>query len=376
MRMEFFFFKQKTAYEIKECDWSSDVCSPICKEDLNEELRFIATTFRKDWKNVKKECIEIQQVSGGITNRLFRLDVNNPDPQTVLIRIFGEKTEILINRALEQKYFHRLSDYGEAPTFYGTFNNGAVYGYAPGCPVSLEELDEPTMQANIATTLGRWHNLKMPGPNRVNVFHTLLNNWILSIPTKYDNSDKQNLLEAQTSIRDLLHEVAYLESVLTPAMDKFEKAERSEGFTADLCGFCHMDLLNGNLIFDKTTKDVTFIDYEYATKNPLAYDIANHFCEYANDLDWSRLPSEESQNNFLTAYLKERDGSEPSSYRLDRWRYMIQGWMLVSHYYWGTWALVQAAYSAIDFDFLSYGLKRVARAQLEQDSALEALAKI
>ena len=36
----------------------------------------------------------------------------------------------------------------------------------------------------------------------------------------------------------------------------------------------------------------------------------------------------------------------------------------------------QAAYSAIDFDFLSYGLKRVARAQLEQDSALEALAKI
>ena len=25
--MCFFFFKQKTAYEIKECDWSSDVCS-------------------------------------------------------------------------------------------------------------------------------------------------------------------------------------------------------------------------------------------------------------------------------------------------------------------------------------------------------------
>ena len=25
----FFFFKQKTAYEIKECDWSSDVCLPI-----------------------------------------------------------------------------------------------------------------------------------------------------------------------------------------------------------------------------------------------------------------------------------------------------------------------------------------------------------
>ena len=27
MLVVFFFFKQKTAYEIKECDWSSDVCS-------------------------------------------------------------------------------------------------------------------------------------------------------------------------------------------------------------------------------------------------------------------------------------------------------------------------------------------------------------
>src|SRR6056300_106914 len=31
----FFFFKQKTAYEISECDWSSDVCS----SDRSEERR-------------------------------------------------------------------------------------------------------------------------------------------------------------------------------------------------------------------------------------------------------------------------------------------------------------------------------------------------
>ena len=30
----FFFFKQKTAYEIKECDWSSDVCSSDLKTTL------------------------------------------------------------------------------------------------------------------------------------------------------------------------------------------------------------------------------------------------------------------------------------------------------------------------------------------------------
>ena len=31
----FFFFKQKTAYEIYQCDWSSDVCS----SDLSQENR-------------------------------------------------------------------------------------------------------------------------------------------------------------------------------------------------------------------------------------------------------------------------------------------------------------------------------------------------
>eukprot|EP01086_Lenisia_limosa_P012302 TRINITY_DN4044_c0_g1_i1.p1 TRINITY_DN4044_c0_g1~~TRINITY_DN4044_c0_g1_i1.p1 ORF type:complete len:377 (+),score=113.39 TRINITY_DN4044_c0_g1_i1:45-1175(+) len=39
----FFFFKQKTAYEIKECDWSSDVCSPISKSEMNHE--YLANTL-------------------------------------------------------------------------------------------------------------------------------------------------------------------------------------------------------------------------------------------------------------------------------------------------------------------------------------------
>ena len=39
--MCFFFFKQKTAYEIKECDWSSDVCS----SDLSLPLTMIGRHF-------------------------------------------------------------------------------------------------------------------------------------------------------------------------------------------------------------------------------------------------------------------------------------------------------------------------------------------
>src|SRR6056300_778259 len=37
----FFFFKQKTAYEISECDWSSDVCS--------SDLRFVPGAGAPPW---------------------------------------------------------------------------------------------------------------------------------------------------------------------------------------------------------------------------------------------------------------------------------------------------------------------------------------
>jgi len=37
--LAFFFFKQKTAYEIRNCDWSSDVCS--------SDLEKLATILNK-----------------------------------------------------------------------------------------------------------------------------------------------------------------------------------------------------------------------------------------------------------------------------------------------------------------------------------------
>ena len=72
--MNFFFFKQKTAYEIRNCDWSSDVCSSdlICslvlsvlsvflpafadaKDDLRVEIEGILSE-RSEGRRVGKEC--------------------------------------------------------------------------------------------------------------------------------------------------------------------------------------------------------------------------------------------------------------------------------------------------------------------------------
>ena len=54
-----------------------------------------------------------------------------------------------------------------------------------------------------------------------------------------------------------------------------------------------------------------FIDYEYAGFNPVAYDFANHWCEYAADyhtaqphmMDYGMLPDVHMQRVFLRAYV-------------------------------------------------------------------------
>ena len=43
--MFFFFFKQKTAYEIYQCDWSSDVCSSDLPREVPQKRR-LALAFR------------------------------------------------------------------------------------------------------------------------------------------------------------------------------------------------------------------------------------------------------------------------------------------------------------------------------------------
>ena len=48
--------------------------------------------------------------------------------------------------------------------------------------------------------------------------------------------------------------------------------------------FCHCDLLNANLIYNKEGDTISFIDVEYACYNYQGFDIGNHFNEFAGIL--------------------------------------------------------------------------------------------
>lgn len=125
-------------------------------------------------------------------------------------------------------------------------------------------------------------------------------------------------------------------------------------------------LLPGNVIIlrDKATGEVTpetspmnFIDFEYGCYSYRGYDIGNHFNEYAGlECDWSLYPTEDQQKTFIAAYLGIDPTADPEA--LDRLLAEANFFSLLSHITWGCWAIVQAKYSAIEFDYLAYCIGR------------------
>ncbi|TRY57405.1 hypothetical protein DNTS_026601 [Danionella cerebrum] len=121
---------------------------------------------------------------------------------------------------------------------------------------------------------------------------------------------------------------------------------------------CHNDLLCKNIIhnvkegavglslgYHHEKGHVRFIDYEYSSYNYQAFDIGNHFNEFAGELDWLQT--------YLQAYkLFTKKGEEVTQRELETLYVQVNKFALASHFFWGFWALIQAKYSTIEFDFL------------------------
>ncbi|KAK5633196.1 hypothetical protein RRF57_008910 [Xylaria bambusicola] len=116
---------------------------------------------------------------------------------------------------------------------------------------------------------------------------------------------------------------------------------------------------------------VSFIDYEYATPSPAAFDLANHFAEWGGfDCDYRVLPTRAQRLEFIREYIhtyfslvdESEEGGESSideeaeAQRLLAEVDMFRG---VPGFYWGIWALIQATISHIDFDYAQYAVVRL-----------------
>ena len=112
---------------------------------------------------------------------------------------------------------------------------------------------------------------------------------------------------------------------------------------------------------------MSFIDYEYASPVPAAFDIANHFAEWGGfGCDYNALPTRSQRRGFIADYLDSycsfhpNFGTQTDLCMLNKQLVEdVDRFRGVPGFYWGIWALIQATISQIDFDYASYAETRL-----------------
>ncbi|KAI9684749.1 MAG: hypothetical protein M1829_000124 [Trizodia sp. TS-e1964] len=345
-------------------------------------LRLIYT-LAPEWEH-SGTPVELIKFTDGITNTLLKAVQRRPglterqvDEEAILLRAYGEGTDVLIDRARETASHSLLSTYNLAPPLLARFQNGLLYKFLRGAVSTPADLARDPVWRGVAQRLGEWHavlplpdtNLAaekgvskeiatirklLPGKPAHNIW-TVTQRWILALPVA-SRAEKARKAMLQGELERLVKEVAPI-----PSLGK-------NGMV-----FGHCDLLSGNIIIQPRSRSkppldgvesVSFIDYEYASPTPAAFELANHFSEWGGlSLDPSALPTRTQRLAFITEYLHSYHlhSGLPAPTKDDAARLAAEVDLFrgVPGFYWGVWALIQKGISQIEFDYAGYAEARL-----------------
>eukprot|EP00922_Rhytidocystis_sp_ex-Travisia-forbesii_P017801 GHVS01026534.1.p1 GENE.GHVS01026534.1~~GHVS01026534.1.p1 ORF type:complete len:385 (+),score=36.75 GHVS01026534.1:205-1359(+) len=318
-------------------------------------------------------------LTGGITNQLLRVSLDRmqlekdpasppsapdvlqlPDQQLsplhVVVRLFGDKTDLIVDRARVKLIEDFLEQSEIAKAVYWRFPEGQVEEWLSGR--SMDEQDMRKHAQHIASHLARLHIF----PSTRLAHSRQLPFCLEGTSVLWESTEKflsacMDAVEGK-ALHQRLQDCGALSLMdLTPLKDMLRKVQEMCDCQRSPLVLGHGDLLSGNIVI-LDNGAIRFIDLEYSGLMERGFDIANHFCEYAGfDCDFASLfPTEEEQRDFLRCY---RDTAQLSETTVDELLSEIQPFVLASHLLWGTFGLFQSINSKIDFDFFSYGVRRL-----------------
>ncbi|XP_072701046.1 ethanolamine kinase 2 isoform X2 [Ciconia boyciana] len=221
--------------------------------------------LRPGWEPAR---VKTKLFTDGITNKLVACYTDEGMADAVLVRVYGRKTELFVDRETELRNFQVLRAHGCAPDLYCAFQNGLCYQFLPGIALGPDHVRDPHIFRLVAQEMARVHaihaNGSLPKPILWQKLHKYLTLVKTDLSPKVSNPSLQRDMP---SLEMLEHELAWMKETLSQL-----------GSPVVLC---HNDLLCKNIIYDGTQEHVRFIDYEYTGYNYQAFDIGNHFNEFA-----------------------------------------------------------------------------------------------
>lgn len=355
---------------------SFELDANITDENLSEKIADIFIQIRPDFVEHIQQLV-IRDLSGGITNRLVACylesrGLNTSD--TVLFRLYGKHTEAFISRDEEIATMKLLKRHELGPQLYCKFANGIAYEFLPGKILDQKMVNEEKIFTKLAKSFAYFHLIEFDEPltalemakrtdNKKKPFifpkiYQLLN-LVKSDYQAHMPHMNETFLKKIPSLTKLTQEVKQLEDHLTA----YTNAKQS------LVVLSHNDLLLGNIIYNERDESIKFIDLEYAEVNYQAYDIANHFNEFAGveEPNYSFFPNKEYQLKWCRIYLNEfferrnhlnKSKNLPllilSEEKVEEFFVEVNKFTLASHLMWAIWSLVQAQSSQLEFNFVNY----------------------
>jgi thiamine kinase-like enzyme len=258
----------------------------------------------------------IVTISGGITNRNYKLETKNG---AFMLRIAGERTELLgIDRANEfssSKIAHAVG-VGTEPILYLEPHAAILSRFVPDA-LTLDPETATARLEKIVPRLRAFHDAPEI-PAKFSPFETVRNYHTLALEhgVKFPN-DLPEILEQMTRIEHAL---------------KLHARE---------CA-CHNDLLPANFLDDGTR--IWIIDWEYAGNGNPFFDLGN----LAVNLELS----DDDCERLLELYFGRTDSKLEAQLQLMR---------LASDLREAFWGFLQAGISTLEMDFIAYGNKHLER---------------
>lgn len=330
------------------------------ENQLPAEARKILHSIASNWSNVvNPNALQVIRLKGAMTNEVYQIKwptKSGEMSRKVLVRIYGEGVDVFFNREDEIRTFEYMSKNGQGPRLLGRFSNGRIEEFIRARTLSASDLCDPEISALIAAKLREFHELYMPGPKNVTLWNRL-RDWLSTAKRLCPPEQAKEF-----RLCALGEEISELERKLS---------------TNQRIGFCHNDLQYGNIMIDEETRSITLIDYEYASYNPVAFDIANHFSEMAADyhtetphiLNYSKYPDLEERQRFVRRYLSF-SGDHPSDDDMKQLLNDVEKYTLASHLFWGLWGIISEHVNEIDFEYLEYGRQRLQQYWLRKPELL------
>uniref|UniRef100_A0A3B3S303 ethanolamine kinase n=1 Tax=Paramormyrops kingsleyae TaxID=1676925 RepID=A0A3B3S303_9TELE len=295
----------------------------VDEQDFRAGALKLIKELRPSWKPSE---VKMKSFTDGITNKLIGCYVGGVMQDVVLVRIYGNKTELFVDRDNEVKSFRVLQAHRCAPRLYCTFNNGLCYKFLQGTALDPQHIRSPPIFSLIARQMAKYHAIHAHnGWVPKSDLWLKMGKYFSLVPTHFEDPAKNLRFKQEIpSAIQLQEEMVWMQQSLS--------------VLGSPVVLCHNDLLCKNIIYNEAAGNVKFIDYEYAGYSYQAYDIGNHFNEFAglSEVDYSQYPVRELQAQWLRAYLEAYNeykglGVEVSEAEVEVLYVQVNNFALVRH---------------------------------------------